>query len=189
MANTTAGMSSGIGSWKNDINPTPGDFNLSSLTQPQQSGFDPSTGIYRYAPGETPSPNGPGGAGAGSTAPNQFGPNTYDAATNTYHEATAPSAGGAAGSGSMAGLIAASSAGSGTGAGAPAGGGAGPAGATVVDPASNSGSPAMQGLQDAGAPDAGGGNMLDGPSHFRTGIGNRIVSNQNSPLAGLRKAY
>lgn len=73
--------------------------------------------------------------------------------------------------------------------GAPGGGSGGPGGAKVVDPASNNAS--MQGLMSAGGGDSGapGANMLTGPTHFRNGIGSRMIPNQQSPLAGNRRIY
>lgn len=70
------------------------------------------------------------------------------------------------------------------------GGGTGSGGsAKVVDPASDNTSPAMQGLQAAGETGAPGANMLTGPSIFRQGIGQRLIPNQESALAGLRRVY
>lgn len=140
------------------------------------------------------------------------GETSYNAATgkqqyiagydNTgWSPAGAPQGGGGqgGGSGSLAGLQAAGApagdVGSGGGdfaAGALAeggGSGEGPGGAKVIDPASDNSSPAMQGLMAAGGADAPGANMLAGPTHFRQGIGARMIPNQDSPLAGLRRAY
>lgn len=140
-----------------------------------ETSFNAATGKQQYVAGYDNtgwSPAGSPGGGGGSPA-------------------QAPAGGG--GSASLQGLMAASGADAAppapdAGAGGDAGG---PAGAKVIDPTSDNTSPSMQGLMTAGGGGApgGGGNMLSGPTHFRGGIGARLVPDQASPLVGSRRIY
>lgn len=101
----------------------------------------------------------------------------------------APGGAGGSPSPSLAGLTVAASSEAAGGVGGPAGG-AGPTGADIVSPTSPT--TAMDPMGAGGGTSAGmgtAGDQLSGPTHFRQGIGTRMLPNENSALAGLRKAY
>lgn len=207
-----AGMSAGVNPSQL---PTQGTWGMNAGGQAQQ--FDSGTQFSTWDPATDAADTSPGGIGqyraggpnkivwGGEVTEGSSGGNTsYNSQTGKQqyivgYDNTGWNPGGK--SPSLSGLQEAGGGGGAAGGGGTAsfgGGGSGgdPGGSAAGGGASSGGkiaqpniSPSLEGLQSAGDSGGPGSQMLEGPSHFRQGIGARLMPNQDSSLAGLRKVY